>query len=445
MDVFFVFLLLFTEIILFGIAYIQFNGDFISPSIVTLALFILSTACFAYNTNDWEVVFTLKAYLLFILSFILMIMTESWVSKNKVVIRKRWSYSIDISKKENTKKFILYIPAPFDTLLLAFFSGCVVYYVYRVYQSGMRLGATSFLSSIGYNKEKGDYDSLSRLLYNLTRVASYVYIIIFCNNVLGFKENIRKNWKSLLIIIQTILITFFSGQRSSSICYIFGIIVACGIALYEAQKGGQSINVKKFLKNLVIVAIIVVIIFYLSSNIVKGTSIKRRFIDYMTYYFGSTTALMGKIVEDPSLCHTPFAGYFGEKTFNGFWSFLNARGILKTPPTERVWIKMGGSIATQAGNEYTFFCAPYIDFGFIGTLVFIVVFYASYSYLYYWKIRRKLPSVKKCTTCAIYIFLYAMVAMSFYQDTIRSYSRPINIVYIIYIIIFCKLFVRLKK
>lgn len=443
MDVFFVFLLLFTEIVLLGVAWLIFEGDFISPSIVTLILFILSTACFAYNTNDWDVVFTFKAYTLFLLSFVLMIATEKWMSRHRVVIRKK-SYHENGAIIVRNSKEIFYIPRPFDSIFLLIFITCAVYYVYRVYKSGMALGATGILTSIGFNKEEGDYDGVSRMLYNLVRVASYAYVIMFCNNVFNCKEGIKKNWKSLVIIILTTLITFFSGQRSVAICFIAGIIVASGIALNDAKKNGLKVNHMKFLFRLIFIAAAVVLVFYLSSNIVKGTTIQRQFIDYITYYFGSTTALMGRIVEEPELCHTPFAGYFGEKTFNGFWANLNSWGIVNEEPCKRLWIKLGGAITTRAGNEYTFLCGPYIDFGFGGTLLFIVFFYAVFSYIYYWKIKKKELSIRKLTISAVYIFLYAMVAMSFYQDTIRSYSRPINIIYIVYIVVFCKLFIKIK-
>lgn len=444
MDVFFVFLLLFTEILLLGIAWYIFKGDFASPSVVTLALFILSTACFAYNTKEWIVVFTFKAYMLFTLSFILMIATEKFFSTHSIALFGKRLIKSRTGATGRTK-YSLHICKQYDNILFLVFMLCALYYIYQVYRTGMAMGATSFIHAIGFNKEEGDYNAVARLAYNLIRVASYVYIVIFANNVFVCKESIQKNRKSLCIIITTLIIAFFSGQRSSLICHVVSIIVAIKISLYDAQKTGIKVNIRKFFKRLIIVAVMVVALFYASANVVKGTNIQRYFIDYITYYFGSTTALMGRIVENPSLCHTPFVGYFGEKTFNGFWRDMHSFGLVSSYPTDRLWIRMGGSVANRAGNEFTFLCAPYIDFGFVGTLVFIVLFYSIFSYFYYQKIRNKDFSLKKYTNCAIYIWLYAMVAMSFYQDTIRSYTRLINIAYLLYIIIFCKLFLRLQK
>ena len=203
-------------------------------------------------------------------------------------------------------------------------------------------------------------------------------------------------------------------------------------------------DIKKYVNKIAVIAILVVVLFFLTANIVKNSNSDRHFIDYLTYYFGSTTALMGNIVEDPSCCHYPFVGYFGEKTFMGFWSTLYSWGIVSQAPADRRWINMGAHIANRAGNEYTFLCGPYIDFGFVGALIFVAVFYGIFSYLYYWKIRRCQNFIKRIKNTAIYIFLYSMVAMAFYQDTIRTYSRPINVLYIIYIVVFCKIFLRIK-
>lgn len=444
MDVFFVFLMLFTEIILLGIAWYLFKGDFVSPSVVTLALFILSTACFAYNTKEWTVVFTFKAYMLFTLSFVLMIATEKFFSTHSIAFSGKRQTRANTHTTGGTK-YVLHISKQFENILFFVFMFCALYYIYQVYRVGMSMGATSFLNAIGINKAEGDFDAVTRLMYNLVKMASYVYIVIFANNVFVCKEKIQKNWKSLCIIIASLIIAFFSGQRSSAICFIVSIVVAIKISLYDAQKKGIKVNIRKFFRRLILAAAVVVILFYASANIVKGTNIQRYFVDYITYYFGSTTALMGRIVENPSLCHTTFAGYFGEKTFNGFWRDMYSFGLVPSYPTDRLWIRMGGTIATRAGNEYTFFCAPYIDFGFVGTLVFIVIFYAFFSYFYYQKIRSRDVSYRKYVNCAIYIWLYGMVILGFYMDIIRSYTRLINIAYLLYIIIFCKLFLRLQK
>jgi oligosaccharide repeat unit polymerase len=288
--------------------------------------------------------------------------------------------------------------------------------------------------TIGANKEEGDYDAYSRLFFNLVRFTSYTYSVVVFYNVLVCGESLRKHWKIVIVLILSIINAFFSGQRSSAIGLIIAFLVAAKICLYYKDKLERNRLMKKFRKKLVNLSIIILALFFLSASAVKNRENETQFADYMTYYFGSTTALMGRIVEKPYICHTPFRGYFGEKTFMGFWDFMYNSGFVKKKHCDREWINMGDvKIPERAGNEYTFFCAPYIDFGFGGTLIFIAFFYWMFSYLYYKKIYGHKMSNEIIAKIAIYIFLYVMVCMSFYQDTIRTYTRPINLLYLVYI------------
>lgn len=421
-----------SEIVMLIYAYRKTNGDLVSPSVVTLGFFVLSFACYLYNTDQWVVVFTLKAFLLYVLSFLIMLSVEFyWRDRNK-----------SRRLKPIRNKTTLFIPEPLDTILFLLFLIFSLIYVYRVYKSGMSLGATSFLMAIGVNKEEGDFDGVSRLLYNLVRIASYVYIVIFCQNVFAARQSIKNNRKSLGIIFITLINTFFSGQRSAMICYMFAFFVALMVAVYDRPR--RKFYKRRLRKTTAFAGVFILAIFFLSANIVKGTEKERIFVDYITYYFGCTNGSMGRIIEDPSLCHTPFSGYFGEKTFYGFWNEMYKNNIVSKEPCDRRWIPMHSPATIIATNEYSFFCGPYIDFGFWGTLIFIFVFYNIYAYLYYDKILIRDNIQSKFYICAIYIFLYAMVAMSFYQDTIRTYSRPINLLYIIYMVALYRLCVEVK-
>ena len=308
----------------------------------------------------------------------------------------------------------------------------------------MSLGATSLLATIGYNKEEGEYDGIARLMYNLVRLASYVYIIIVTQNLICKSESIKQNWKSVIIVLITTLLTFFSGQRSSMICYILSIVVAIYIASYGLKTKDRILFKSRLKLVLMIGAIIVISMFFLTANLVKAADKERFFVEYITYYFGGTNALMGEIVENPSLGHTKFRGYFGEKTFNGFWKALYEQRIVSKEPAEIEWIRADGE-TTIAGNEFSFFCGPYVDFGFIGTLIFVLLFYCLFSYLYYMKILSNKISTQRIFITSIYLFLYAMVSMSFYQDTIRTYTRPINLLYLVYIYIFCRIFLNIEE
>lgn len=228
------------------------------------------------------------------------------------------------------------------------------------------------------------------------------------------------------------------------ICYLISILVSICIASYHSSADRYKKFVSEHFSKLLSVVTLILGCFFITNNIVKANDKSYELLDYMTYYFGSTIALMGKIVENPDLCHTPFVGYFGEKTFNGLYKSLFKWGLVDNLPCDRVWMSMESSVLHRAGNEYTFFCAPYIDFGFMGTLVFVFLFYLFFNVFYYWYIKTNSVHRMKYFYISLYIWLYTLVAMSFYQDTIRAYSSPHNFLYIIYMYIIYKMFVRIK-
>lgn len=419
-------IMLVTEIVLLIYAFRKFNNDFFSPSVLTLIFYVVSVGCYLWNISLWNFHFTWKAYLLFTITFVMMILIES----------HHRNYAISNYQPHGYYDDYLYIRHPWDIILFGVFISFSVLYVYKVYKSGMALGASSFLMAIGFNKEEGDFDGMSRLFYNVTRMASYVYMVMFAQNVIVCRDKWSNNIYSIIIIIVMVFNTFFSGQRSALIAYVISFILAINIAIKNIKDERRFVLERRFFKILVTSAVAFLIFFFISANAVKGTEKDRVFIDYVTYYFGCTTASMGEIVEKPSSCHTPFHGYFGEKTFMGVWQALHGAGFVKHEPCDRQWMNMGNPYEPyQATNEYTFFCAPYIDFGFVGTLLFMFVFFWLFNYFYYRRILYN-DYFDKYVIKANYIFFYTLVAMSFYQDTIRSYSRPVNLLYVIFIVVF---------
>lgn len=445
-DSFYVYLMLITIATLFIYSLKIFKFDIISPSVITLGLFFISIICFTYNVNYWKIVFTFKAYSLFTLSFITMITVEFFIKNTKFVVC-RDSEKIVLYEEENNKLPCLYISKEFNFFIVSFIICAGLYYIYNVYKTGMSLGAKNFFYAIGIAKEESEFNFVSRLLFNLIRFISYDYALIMFQNMIVFKKKLFKNISSIIVLSMTIICLFASGQRSALITYIFGLLIISFVILYDAKKQ-YKINITRTFKKILILCLILLSIFYLSRNAVKGRTTTTPFLEYMTYYFGSTFCLMGRIIDDPSMCNTERAGYFGEKTFNGLYHSLYDMKIITKepgPPGNVVWLKLGGlSPSYRAGNEFTFLCAPYLDFGFIGTLIFIFFTYTFFSLLYYKCILNRKPTIKRYIILIIYSYLFNMISLSFYMDNIRSLSRPITIVYFLFISIFTTIFVRKK-
>ena len=444
---FFVWIMFITNLVLFVIAYKVFDGDIISPSVVTLGLFLISFACFVYNIGYWEVVFTFRAYCLFTISFVVMIVVECFIKNHRFLIGRGIYKSVNeestLSDVEDVSIPYLYIEKSWNVVIVSFVIMFGLYYIYKIYKVGSSYGVNNLLYAIGATKEEESFDLISRLIFNIIRFVSYEYALILCQNVFVFKKRVIDNISSIIVLTMALLCMFFSGQRSVLISYVFGIIVIACVVIYDKKKTEKNVQMKKIIKRLVFMGGLLIAFFYLSRNIVKGRTTTTSFMEYLTFYFGSTTALMGRIVEQPDICHTEFVGYFGEKTFNGFYKSLYKWKIISQLPCDRAWIKMGGSTPSyRAGNEFTFFCAPYIDFGFVGTIIFMGIFYLAFSVIYYKLILNKKLTIRRYSILIIYSYLFTLISMSFYQDTIRSFSRPTTLVYFLFISGFTHIFLK---
>lgn len=437
---FWVYALLVTEFVLFIFAYCSFKGDLASPSIITLSLFIVSTVCYCFNLSIWYNSFGFKAYSLISISFLIMILSEKFISLIKFENKESTIHSAE--KQYNNS--LIYIEYPFNRIIFAFLTILVIFYCYRVYQSGVSMGGTGLLA-IGTYKESGEKEGILRLIANIIRLSSYVFAFIFANNVFLCKQKIKYNLQAFMVVFYRLIMTFFSGNRIGIFTFSVSVFVMI-YTLLNNDPSGKKIEVKKIIKKGAVFVLVFIGFFYVSRNVVKGRNETTTFSYYITYYCGSPLALFGQIVNDPSICHTPFVGYFGEKTFMEMYNDLYHWGIVSEPPADRLMIPVGdiSSHIGNCGNEYTIFAGPYIDFGYFGTIIFIALFYGLFSTIYYSKIKGQVQSVSKCIYCSIYCFMFSMITLSFYQDTIRDYCRVIYVFYYAYIFMFCKFFVRFR-
>ena len=395
--------------------------------------------------HNWQVVFTLKAYLLYLFSFILMIAVETTISRLYLTSRNPNMtqvdyilHSIGYAPKIPEVRIrplanLIFVPA------IILFTG---YYVVGRFRYGMSLGGEG-LSALGTAKELGEYNGFSRGFFNFVRFVSLFYGMTLVQNLVRGKPKIRGSVSAWIVVICAILCHFISGSRATLICYVIALVVMAFVSMYDVNTGKGVHANRKFLWTIALLACAAFAFLLLSRSVVKGRNISTPIVHYTTYYFGSGQSLMGKIVEEPDLAHEPFVGYFGERTFWGLYNTLYNRGILPSPPADRQWIRLGGNV-TSAGNEYTFFVGPYVDFGFLGTLIFIVTIYAFFSFIYYKKILNRKISQRRCVMLVFYSYLYTIVALSFYMDSFRSFSRPVNILYYIFIVVFAKLFVKIR-
>jgi len=408
-----------------------FNKDILSPSVVTNTVFLISGFCVLFNYSYWNVVYNLQAALIIILGLILIILVELLVKsfKNKLNYRKNKNRKINIII---IPKYLLLI---INVVLIVLFS----IYIITTIKLGLSIGATGFLI-FGAVKESTEVSisGFPLICYDLCYFTGFVFIYLFLNNVIKIKNGIRKNLFLLIPIIIGIFSVLAMGARGPImqylVCFIFLLV-----SLYR-RRYRISINIKRsiFFK-IILSTFIFLILFYGVREIVKGRTNSSSFLQYITYYMGSPLYLFSSFIKNTSSVYSGYS-YFGVATFTNFYGSLYDWGLVDFPVSTLNFLSINGGIS--GGNEFTIFMRPYYDFGLIGMLIFLFLFYSMFNFFYYFKLKdqTKLDD----SGLLIYSMYFYMVVMSFYYCFTCQDFRLQTIIIIIYVVLLYKFILKVS-
>lgn len=433
-----VYWMLFGEIIIFILAYNISGKDLLSPSVISILLFIFATLGIIYNKDYWEVSYSFKTAGTVFWTLAMMLLAEMAVvntsPKCKKIVREK--YPLELNATE------VVIPTRLNIMIVITLSVLVLYYVYAVFKSGAILGVSG-LSSIGVTKYSEEVsDTVSKISFRIINIFYFIYAYITVNNVVLCKKKIRDNWVNILPLIIGFIIMFFSGSRKLLVQYPMALVL-----MYVVRKrdisGRKSISTKKLIKRILPICLIVLVIFYAMREISKSSTAlaNRTIIDYLTYYISSPLYLLDRYIQNPSaICATP--EYFGQYTFLGFYNSIISWGFLDFEvPLNK--FQVVSNKAYMAGNEFTWIQRPYEDFGFLGMLILTFFLFYIYNRVYYKKIVCRKNSRKRDITIILYSYFYFIVVLCFYcaytitEVSLQSIGYAIILV-VLYNIIICR-------
>lgn len=416
--VFNVWLLLVIEIVLLYIAYYLNGKDFLSPCVVTLVVFILSTLCIIYNHEYWAVSY--KLYTTFVIS--LGLITAVFADYVQLYfVRRNQKYSNNIHYEIEP----VVIHQIINCLSCLFLTVCLLIFFRKIMELGTRIGVSGFLS-IGAVKDSSEVSiqGIPLVCYDLNILGSFIYIYILCNNIISGVK-IKKCLIYIYPVLLGVLAGILRGNRGALIQIVIGIIVEF-VILYRWKNGIKSINTKVFIKKSIPIFATFSIIFYFLREIVKGRSVTSTFINYFTYYLGSPLFLFDKYLQNPLSVYSS-TDYFGGTTFANLYAYLYSKGIVSKPVGILNYTNVVPG-TTSAGNEYSFFMRPYHDFGIAGMLIFTFLFFSVFSHFYY-KLRNIQDySKRKGFRLIVFSYFYFMVFMTFYYSFTAQEFRPQTVV-----------------
>lgn len=438
----YLYLLLIVEVVLLLIIAIVTKADFTSPGFITLFMFILSTLCVIWNEDYWRVQFTYKTFKIISSGLFIIVFVEILVSMIAASNSKRvWSDREDYAK---TKEYD--IPVLTQVFFSIIFTAMTLVYIIAIVRAG---GNSSLLANIGavHNDTEIEVGTIPTICIRILRLSAFPFLFFFINNVLRCKGKILKNILLLVPVLDSLIAVFFSGVRSTFMYYIIAAIFY-SVMLTRFQNGWKQVKLRKYLKHIIFFGGAFIFLFIASRSIVKNREYQTSGIEYLTFYLGSPIHLFNKIVDRTYMAFPTFyTDIPGAHTFKLFYHEMYKFGFIDQKVEDTRFVYVGGSYS-GGGNVYTFFGPSYHDFGLIGMLVYVAIFYLIFNYIYYKCFRYNSSICKNIPWLVLFGAYYHYVFMTFYSALTCQFKLQTILEMMILVIIFKelpKLKIRMRK
>jgi oligosaccharide repeat unit polymerase len=426
------------------------NKDIFSPSVIVCGSFLIAVICTIVNINAWGVDLQIKTCMIILIGLF------SFIMGDKLSLKR---YSIVSTENPIRKNEVIDIPK-YKTLIVILVDIIIVYFFYRdvirianidgsIYFNYQEMIAIYRVNMMFSNDIETTFNPILRQLIKPMVVVCYIYLFAFINNII-----IDRKWRKYILYLFPILITIiyimFSGSRIGLIRLFVAtlfIIYILKIAGYQSNYDNKIVK-KKFIRNLLVLVISFLFLFYSVRILVGRSSYKDTpFFDYISMYIAASIQLFDQYITSPNdyvdvSNQILDESLFGKETFVGIHSMIakfNGKKINKGLEFRE------SPTGIRLGNIYTPFRRYYNDFGLTGIIICPFIIGLFYSFLY-----RKIQYFRNFSNKKMnfYIILYSYVLYGivvFAMDDVffpvfvtGSFLEEVIIMYVLYSFLFLR-------
>lgn len=387
-----IWILLFLLIALDILLFIFFDRNILSPSVLAVSMFVLSTFVACLNINVWK--FTISAHT------VVMILTSLVALGAGEFTVRLFCYK----RKQSKKNLIPSAQIELSSMLVMVISIVLILLCIHYLKELMRLAVAA-----GYKKNEGllfvayvraaslkpeVYGRIDRLAgwsSTFANVFAYIFLYIICFNKIYFN---KFNILYLMPIITYLPYIVFSGGRTQFI-YIIAFLIVVGGTFYLQKNKWRLKSMFKILKTGILGIILFFCIFIAVGSLKSSIFVKKAF-STISFYTGMSIPSL----DDYFLNPRPKGEYFGEHVLFGIYNFLrefdDSIPIFYAPYD---FVSFNGT----SGNVYTVIRRYHQDFGLFGLygLMFFLGFFYGSFYL--------LVNKKACFGLLVYGFIIAPI------------------------------------
>ena len=409
---------------LFIVSFVIFDRDLLAPPTAVALVFLAAMFCTYYNEETWGLQYSLQTTQL-IASAIIATMLGGMIG---VVLANfptinRFAFSHVVEKPQvirvNVIKTLVVIAFQLVAMILAF------QHIRRLTgTSNPLLAVTQYRALTGRNLDVNDetmrMSSLTRNMIQASKMMGVVYAYIVGNNLVASKKKLSLN---LVPILLHTINTFMQGDRSNMI-RLFVIIMVVAYTVHRRSVGWRkSKETAKLIRRMVIAVVLIGVLFSSVRGLVGRTS-EKDMLSYVTFYAGSPIAVLDQFWRKP----LPKPQIWGRKTFYYLNQSLTA--LFGWPGRYNYYSDFVTSpTGTSVGNAPTALRDPFVEFGFGGFFLIMMLFGIIYTWLYCRSRKRKNNS-----PIDFRLLFYAYISYTFFMYFYASFNDWVTHIIFKYII-----------
>ena len=362
-----------------------YQKDFVSPTFLSLASFLMATVLILLNYDNWNININGKFFAVVLLALGSLILGSYIIRirRNDTAINTETFHRID-SKKINFNAFFIK-KYPRYTMLIVSFILFIVFTILLVKEIGFNGSFSAFLRSIYDSKfatEGGHF--VFHQVEKIIIAIAYVNYFHLMNLIFFFnKKNKKKNKKKEIIvtiipILLAMVCVLLSTDRNIIIRF-FIYALALWIMFFQRRPRRTIIKSNRII--LIFTAFIfvaMVLAFYAMGKMKQYTSNLERMVGI---YGGSGLYNFNLYLADFDGVYT-----YGLATFKGLLNSLSSLGIvsgdLVINDLDFIIFKSNSSNYVYASNIYSSLQPFYQDFGFVGIILFMLFIGFFFEYFY---------------------------------------------------------------
>lgn len=415
-------------IILLFMTYYLFDKDFMAPSFIIVAMYIVSIGVALLNYKEWGLSDYSSTTFFIVLGGAILFILVGFVVK-LVVYPSNYqiSPSLDVTLKQSHH---LRINKPI-TIVLTIINVIIVYlWAHAVRNIVGSAGSfsqmmESFRAITSYSIDPTE--SIPGYIQQLSKVptvSGYVYGFVLCYN-LALGSIKKQDWFWCLPnVMLYVILSIFSSNRLN----LLGLIGAYIIYFYVTRQEviTKSDSLKSFLK-LFSIFVLVLLVFYAIRILVgRRGSANTGFMDYISLYIGAPVKLLDLFIKQPIYD----LSIWGKETFVSINGTLRDLGFNIPKYLMHKEFRIYNGI--ELGNVYSAYRSWYADFGVVGVIILQSLLSTFYNIYYYLMKKKGFNSHK------ILFLLYGYFSMALFLHPIEDWFYPMFIAVgtVIYIVLF---------